>query len=146
MPRNLKGGNKAKKKANKDNIGRGIKDMVYPNEEENSHIAKVIKVLGDKRFTIIYLSDTGYKNEEMMAVLSRTASKRQGRIISDSIVKVSKRDFEDKCDILYQYNPEQVQTLINEKHISIEEKKDNNEDTFEFSNDNDDNDLDIENI
>lgn len=146
MPRNLKGGNKAKKRSNKDNQQKVTKDIPYPNTEENSHIAKVIKVCGDKRFTIKFLSDTGLKNEEMLSHLSRTASRRQGRIVIDSIVKVSKRDFEDKCDILYQYNPMEIQTLTKEKYIEIEVST-NNDDSIEFSNEvNNDEELDITNI
>ena len=133
MPRNLKGGNKAKKKSNKDTQNTQAKDIPYPNNEENSHIAKIIKVYGGCRFNIQFISDTGLKNEEMIAHLSRTASRRQGRIILDSIVKVSKRDFEDKCDILYQYNPSEIQRLVKENYISIQV---NNEDdsNIEFTN------------
>lgn len=133
MPRNLKGGNKAKKKSNKDTIGRVKKEMVYPSTEENSHIAKVTSVLGDKRFMVLMLSNTGLKDESMMSHLSRTASKRQGRIIVDSIVKISKRDFENKCDILYQYDQNEIQQLIKEDYIQIEVKNDDN-DVVEFSN------------
>ena len=68
-----------------------------------------------------------------MSHLSRTASRRQGRIMLDSVVKVSKRDFEEKCDILYKYDESEIQHLIQQKIISIEER--NNEDSggIEFS-------------
>ena len=146
MPRNLKGGNKAKKRSNKDTLNKVTKEIPYPNTEENSHIARVIKVCGDKRFTIKFLSDTGLKNEEMLSHLSRTASRRQGRIVIDSIVKVSKRDFEDKCDILYQYNPMEIDTLKKEKIIEIEVSS-NSDDNIEFSNDiSNDDEIDISDI
>lgn len=134
MPRNLKGGNKAKKKSNRDTINRSKKDIPYPQAELNEHIAKVTSVLGDKRFMILFISDTGLKNETMMSHLSRTASRRQGRIIVDSIIKVSKRDFEDKCDILYQYDQNEIQQLMRENIIIVEEKNDDNNDIL-FSND-----------
>lgn len=134
MPRNLKGGNKAKKKSNKDSLRRVKDDTPYPSEEENSHVAKVISVCGDKRFKVIYISDTGLKNEEMLSHLSRTASKRQGRIIVDSIVKVSKRDFEEKCDILYQYDANEIQQLIRDKIID-EDNHNDKDDAVIFSND-----------
>jgi translation initiation factor IF-1 len=133
MPRNLKGGKGAKKKSNKDSLRRVKDDTPYPSEEENSHVAKVTAVCGDKRFKIIYISDTGLKNEEMISHLSRTASKRQGRIVQDSIVKISKRDFEDKCDILYQYDANEIQQLIRDKIID-EDKHNDKDDTVIFSN------------
>ena len=72
--------------------------------------------------------------KNMLSHLSRTFYKRQGRIVIDSIVKVSKRDFEDKCDILYQYNPMEIETLKRKNHIEIEVSS-NNDDNIEFSND-----------
>lgn len=133
MPRNLKGGNKAKKKSNKDTHNMQSKDIPYPNTEENSHIAKVIKVYGGCRFNVQFISDTGLKNEEMLAHLSRTASRRQGRIILDSVIKVSKRDFEDKCDILYKYDDGEVQFLIQQKIITIEEKQNDDSTGIDFT-------------
>jgi translation initiation factor IF-1 len=145
MPRNLKGGNKAKKKSNKDTHNMQSKDIPYPNTEENSHIAKVIKVYGGCRFNVQFISDTGLKNEEMLAHLSRTASRRQGRIILDSVIKVSKRDFEDKCDILYQYNPSEIQKLVKENHINVQVSNDDDDNNIEFTNEiaNNENDIDI---
>ena len=145
MPRNLKGGNKAKKKSNKDSHNTQAKDIPYPNKEENSHIAKVIKVYGGCRFNVQFISDTGLKNEEMLAHLSRTASRRQGRIILDSVIKVSKRDFEDKCDILYQYNPSEIQKLVKENHINVQVSNDDDDNNIEFTNEiaNNENDIDI---
>ena len=121
------------------------KDIPYPNTEENSHIAKVIKVYGGCRFNVQFISDTGLKNEEMLAHLSRTASRRQGRIILDSVIKVSKRDFEDKCDILYQYNPSEIQKLVKENYINVQVSNDDDDNNIEFTNEiaNNENDIDI---
>ena len=137
MPRNLKGGNKAKKRSNKDSVRKEKKDIPLPLTEENSHVAKITSVLGDKRFNILILSDTGLKNETMLSHLSRTASRRQGRIILDSIVKISKRDFEDKCDILYKYDESEIQHLMQQKIISIEERQNEDETGIEFCTGND---------
>ena len=146
MPRNLKGGNKAKKKSNRDTLNKSKKDIPYPDAELNEHVAKVTSVLGDKRFNILFISDTGLKNETMLSHLSRTASKRQGRIIVDSIVKVSKRDFENKCDILYQYDSNEVQVLMRENIISNDEISKNDDDTgIEFTDGNNE-EFDISNI
>ena len=133
MPRNLKGGKGAKKKSNKDSVRKEKKDVPLPLTEENSHVAKITSVLGDKRFRILILSDTGLKNETMMSHLSRTASRRQGKIMLDSIVKISKRDFEDKCDILYKYDDGEVQFLIQQKIITIEEKQNDDSTGIDFT-------------
>ena len=147
MPKNLKGGNKAKKKSNKNANFNTRKEIPYPNVEENSHIAKVIKIYGGCRFNVQFISDTGLKNEEMLAHLSRTASKRQGRIILDSIIKVSKRDFEDKCDILYQYDTGEIQRLVKENYINVQVSNSEDENNIEFTNDDlNDNDIDISGI
>ncbi len=146
MPRNLKGGNKAKKKSNKDTQNTQAKDIPLSNKEENSHIAKVIKVYGGCRFNVQFISDTGLKNEEMLAHLSRTASRRQGRVILDSVLKVSKRDFEDKCDILYQYNPSEIQKLVKENYINIQVSNNADDNNIEFTNEVDDEEFDISGI
>ena len=64
MPKNLKGGNKAKKFSNKSINSRNKKDIPLPIPEENSHIAKVTGVLGDCRFNICFISDSGLKNND----------------------------------------------------------------------------------
>jgi translation initiation factor IF-1 len=139
MPRNNKGGNKAKKKSNKFIKQASKQDAPLPCEEENSHVGKVTGVLGDKRFNILYLSDTGLKNEKMIAHLSKTASRRQGRIILDSIIKVSKRDFEDKADILYQYSKTEIDYLIQNNIISNIEQRTNSNEDFDFCDEETDN-------
>ena len=74
MPRNLKGGNKAKKQGSK-NVGiRRNRETPIPNTDDNQHIGKVIKILGDCRFTVKILSDNGLKNDEMICWLA--ASKK----------------------------------------------------------------------
>ena len=83
----------------------------------------------------------------MLAHLSRTASRRQGRIILDSIVKVSKRDFEDKCDILYQYNTTEIQKLVKENHINVQVSNNEDDNNIEFTNEvADDEEFDISGI
>jgi len=142
MPRNLKGGNKAKKKSNKGAGVRTRKDIPLPEEDENSHIAKVISVLGDCRFNIEIISDTGIKKEVMISHLSKSA-RRFGRVVSGSIVKVSKRDFENKCDILYTYDPSEVDFLNNNNFIDKNECTLNEEGGISFTNEANDEDLDI---
>ena len=146
MPRNLKGGNKAKMFSNKSVNSRDKRNIPLPVSEDNSHIAKVIGVLGDCRFKIEFISDSGLKKECMISHLPRS-SKKYGRIVNDSIVKVSKRDFENKCDILYTYDPSEVQYLYNKKIIEKDEEK--NEDNVDINfiiNNDGDNEIDISGI
>ena len=142
MPRNLKGGNKAKKQGSK-NVGmRKEKETPLPNSDDNQHVGKVIKILGDCRFTVKILSNNGLKNEEIISWLA-ASKKRYGRIVLDSYVLVSKREFENKCDILYPYDKNDIEFLLNNKNIEREEKNDQEGDII-FAEDNAD--LDIDNI
>lgn len=148
MPRNTKGGNKAKKFSNKNVNNRDKKYIPLPIEEDNSHIAKVNGVLGDCRFNVEFISDTGLKKESMLSHLPRS-SRKYGRVVVGSIVKVSKRDFENKCDILYTYNPTEIQYLLSKKIIEkTEENLEDNEYEIIFNNDdnNDNDDIDISDI
>jgi translation initiation factor IF-1 len=142
MPRNLKGGNKAKKKSNKSLSVRNRKDIPLPEEDENSHIAKVTSVLGDCRFNIEILSDTGIKKELMISHLPRS-SRRFGRVVIGSIVKVSKRDFENKCDILYTYDPSEVDYLVSSNYIDKDNESSTEEGGISFTNEVIEDELDI---
>ena len=145
MPRNIKGGNKAKKFSNKSVNSRDKKNIPLPVSEDNSHIAKVTGVLGDCRFNIEFISDSGLKKECMISHLPRS-SRKYGRIGNDSIVKVSKRDFENKCDILYTYDPSEVQYLYNKKIIEKDEEQNEDNGDINFILNNGDDEIDISDI
>jgi hypothetical protein len=145
MPRNIKGGNKAKKFSNKSVNSRDKKNIPLPVSEDNSHIAKVTGVLGDCRFNIEFISDSGLKKECMISHLPRS-SRKYGRIVNDSIVKVSKRDFENKCDILYTYDPSEVQYLYNKKIIEKDEEQNEDNGDINFILNNGDDEIDISDI
>ena len=145
MPRNIKGGNKAKKFSNKSVNSRDKKNIPLPVSEDNSHIAKVTGVLGDCRFNIEFISDSGLKKECMISHLPRS-SRKYGRIVNDSIVKVSKRDFENKCDILYTYDPSEVQYLYNKKIIEKDEEQNEDNGDINFIINNGDDEIDISDI
>ena len=147
MPRNINGGNKAKKFSNKTVNFRDKKNIPLPVSEDNLHIAKVTGVLGDCRFNIEFISDTGLKKECMISHLPRS-SRKYGRIVNESIVKVSKRQFENKCDILYTYDQSEVQYLRNKKIIDINEEQteDNGDINFIQDSGGGDDEYDISNI
>jgi len=140
MPRNLKGGNKAKKFSNKNVSTRSKKDTPIPNIEENSHVARVTGVLGDCRFTIHFVSDSGFKNESMISHLPKS-SRKFGRVMNGSYVKVSKRDFENKSDILYIYDGTEVDYLIKECIIEKNQEQIMEENGISFSKEEEDFDI-----
>lgn len=143
MPRNLKGGNKAKKQGSKNVNARRNREAPFPNAEDNQHIAVVNKILGDCRFNVKILSNNGLKNEEIICWLP-ASKKKYGRVQLDSYVLMSKREFENKADILYLYNSSDVENLVQYKIIErdIENKE---TDDIIFTERNDD-EIEIDNI
>ena len=81
----------------------------------------------------------------MISHLPRS-SRKYGRIVNDSIVKVSKRDFENKCDILYTYDPSEVQYLYNKKIIEKDEEQNEDNGDINFIINNGDDEIDISDI
>ena len=143
MPRNLKGGNKAKKQGSKNVNARRNREAPSPNTEDNQHIGVVNKILGDCRFNVKILSNNGLKNEEIICWLP-ASKKKYGRVQLDSYVLISKREFEHKADILYLYNSSDVENLVQYK--IIEKDVDNKEtDDIIFAERNDD-EIEIDNI
>ena len=62
MPKNLKGGNKAKKQKNSDPTVK-LKPTYLPSSSLNEHIGVVNKKYGFKQYDITVVSDTGHKGE-----------------------------------------------------------------------------------
>ena len=135
MPRNLKGGNKAKKQGSKNTGIRKVKDTPLPNKDDNQHVGIVTKILGDCRFNVKIISDNGLKNEEITSWLA-ASKKKYGRIVLDSYVLVSKRDFENKCDILYPYDKSDIENLLSNNIIERGIREDEDEDII-FANEDD---------
>lgn len=117
MPKNLKGGNKAKKQKNNIDF-LSVKETPIPVESENSHVAKIVGILGDCRFKCKIINGDGILPTEILVHLPKS-SKKYGRIVGESIVKISLRDFEvNKGDILYCYNQNDIQFLISNGYMA----------------------------
>jgi translation initiation factor IF-1 len=135
MPKNLKGGNKAKKfKNSTDTLS--VKETPIPLQSENSHVAKIVGIMGDCRFKCKIVTADGISPTDIIVHLPKS-SRKFGRIVSDSIVKISLRDFEvNKGDILYNYNQNDIQFLINNGYMTNMVSNTNNEnDELIFSDD-----------
>jgi translation initiation factor 1A len=106
MPKNLK------KKKNKKNSNKPVEKRVLIFKEELQEYAKIIKLLGDRKVTLL-LSD----NSECLGIIPGRFRKRVWMKTGD-IVLVSRRDFQDnKLDIIYKYNDEEKRTLVKKYEI-----------------------------
>jgi translation initiation factor IF-1 len=142
MPRNLKGGNKAKKGANKNvQSKKGKDDTPLPDESLKQYIGQVISVYGDCRYNSKIINKDTISLKELMIHLPGSL-KRKSRISVGSIVMVSHRGFENKGDICYLYSSDDKEFLISKGYIfdknikndDDDDDDDDNNDGFVFEN------------
>lgn len=125
MPRNLKGGNKAKKGANKNVQSRkGKDDTPLPDESQKQYIGQVVNVYGDSRYNAKIINKDTISLNELMIHLPG-ALKRRSRVGIGSIVMISHRGFENKGDICYLYSPDDKEFLVSKGYI-FEKNSSNN--------------------
>ena len=118
MPRNTKGGNKAKKGKNQQQPT----ELLLKDNTEDQQYAKVIKVLGNCRFELLSLDD----NKTRIGHMRGKLRKRAWTSVED-IVLISLREFqEDKCDIIHKYKNEEVLKLRDMGQIVEKEKEQTN--------------------
>lgn len=104
---NKKGG---KNKKNKNNAFVEKRTLFYP--EDLQEYGKISKLLGDRRINVI-LAD----NTEVLAIIPGKFRKRCWMKVNDIII-VSKREFqEDRWDVCYKYNDDEIRQLAKEKEI-----------------------------
>ena len=112
MVKNTKGGNKAKNQARKNynnHISLKFNDIAKTEEQE---YARVLKVFGSGRYELLC-----YDGITRLGI-SRGKINHRVKIKIDSIVLISKRDYQDnKCDILYTYNNDELNLLILKEEI-----------------------------
>ena len=117
MPRNLHGGNKAKRGANKNAQSRkGKDDTPLPDENEKQYVGQIISVFGDCRFNAKLINKECAPDKELVVHLAGSLKKRC-RISVGSIVMVSHRHFENKGDICYVYSSDDKEYLIGKGYI-----------------------------
>lgn len=117
MPRNLHGGNKAKRGANKNAQPRkGKDDTPIPDENEKQYVGQIASVFGDCRYNAKLINKECAPDKELMVHLAGSL-KRRCRVMVGSIVLISHRDFENKGDILYVYTADDKEYLISKGYI-----------------------------
>jgi hypothetical protein len=123
MPKkNIFGGKKAKSLKNGGTIQKN-REIPLPEEEDDSHIAIIIKNLGDGRFHCQKINQNGIDKQIYVANLSSGTRRKhcKGIIINiNTYVLMSVREFQkDKTDIIFVYRDPEVNQLIEENFISI---------------------------
>jgi initiation factor 1A len=127
MPRNLKGGNKAKKGANKNTQSKKSKDDTpLPDESQKQYIGQVVNVYGDCRYNAKIINKDTISLKELMVHLPGSL-KRKCRIAVGSIVMVSYRGFENKGDICYLYSSDDKEFLLSKGYIFEKNNMNNND-------------------
>ena len=127
MPRNLKGGNKAKKGANKNTQSKKSKDDTpLPDESQKQYIGQVVNVYGDCRYNAKIINKDTISLKELMVHLPGSL-KRKCRVAVGSIVMVSYRGFENKGDICYLYNSDDREFLLSKGYIFEKNNMNNND-------------------
>lgn len=144
MPKNKIGGSGAKKAASKNNqqTARAI-----PLKEELQDYGMVQNLLGNGRLKVLCLTD---KVERLGTIRGNMYKKVW--INKDDIILVSLREYQDdKCDVIFKYNPDEVKFLKKNGHIpkDLETVREEREDELiEFGNDesSSDKEIDIDDI
>jgi len=113
MPKNS-GGNKARK-GRKDGGSSKSKVIPLPETEDDSHIGRITKVNGDCRFDAQIVTSTG--TSKTMSVHLSKGKRKLGRIVNGSFILFSIREYEEKGDILYLYNTDEVSYLTKSGEI-----------------------------
>jgi translation initiation factor IF-1 len=113
MPKNLFGGNKAKKGRNRAPPRKERKDLPLPDATKDSHVAHVIQVLGDRRFTVEILTNKNKSKSVQCRIPTRL--KKSGRVVIGTHVLINSSV--DNIEIDYVYSEEDVIHLINTDEI-----------------------------
>ena len=139
MPKNIKGGKKAKGLKN-SGISNKNRDIPVPIEDDDSHIAIITKVQGDSRFLCQIINSYGLQSKVYPVNLSKGTLNKFGKGIiigTDTYILISIREFQkDKGDIIFIYQDSEIPYLISLGHmIAINKDKDMDCDkNFIFSN------------
>ena len=149
--KNKQGGKKTKKQK-RDADKEGNSSLVIPNKDEGTHLARIVKILGNLRAKV----RTEDNNEYIGKICGNVRKKFY--FGNGDYVMISIRDFEtnnNKCDILWKYDIKQQKILCkyyNFNDIKIEQDRifENNinddEVLFEYSKNDDLNNDTIDNI
>ncbi|VVU94679.1 hypothetical protein CPAV1605_404 [seawater metagenome] len=110
MPRNFKGGNKAKKRGNKK-TGMSTRGLRMKDADDQEY-AKIGKALGSGRFSVTIFSDDSEKMGTVCGSLYKRVWMREGDVVLVSYRSCnSAQDHGKHVDIIHKYNPDEAKTL-----------------------------------
>jgi hypothetical protein len=136
MPKNTKGGNKAKSQKNSSGPKKN-RDIPFPEEDDDSHIAVVTKVQGDGRYLCQIVDLCGTQPQVYPVNLSKGVKFRYSKGIIISIgtyILISIREFQkDKGDIIFVYNDSEKTYLVDNNYIQITNVETQEDEGIQFS-------------
>lgn len=118
MPRNIYGGNKAKKGKNKKFVNT---ELIFK-ENDDYDYAQVINNLGNGQLDLVIINKNGYLKKSIGIIRGKI---RKVKFYKNDIVLIGYRDFEKKyknitlCDVLYKYSEDHKNMLVHYGEISI---------------------------
>ena len=122
MPRNIKGGNKAKSQKNSSGPTKH-REIPIPEESDDSHVAVITKVQGDGRYLCQIINKEGLQPEIYPANLSKGVKNKYARGIIMTLgtyILISIREFQkDKSDIIFVYRDSEISYLIENEYIAV---------------------------
>ena len=134
MPKNTKGGNKAKSQKNSAGPIKN-REIPVPLQEDDSHVAIITKVHGDGRYLCQIVNETGMQKQTYPVNLSSGVKKRYGKGMNIGLgtyILFSIREFQkDKGDIIFLYKDNEINYLV-ENGIIIITNEENKEEEIQF--------------
>jgi len=147
MPKNIKGGKKAKSLKNSSGETKH-RDIPFPEESDDSHVAIITAVNGDGRYLCQIINIDGLQPQVYPVNLSRGVKQKHAKgiiIVKGTYVLMAIREFQkDKGDIIFVYRDSEISHLVDDNYICIinVSNEDNNDDGVIFADDiNDDNEI-----
>jgi hypothetical protein len=123
MPKNIKGGKKAKSLKNSTTPNKA-RDIPFPEKEDDSHVALITKVQGDSRYLCQIVNVNGIQPNVYPVNLSKGTKNKYGRgivITNGTYVLISIREFQkDKGDIIFIYKDSELGFLIDNNYMIID--------------------------
>jgi len=135
MPKNTKGGNKAKSQKNSSGFKKN-REIPVPEEDDDSHIAIITKVNGDGRYLCQIINELGTQPQIYPVNLSRGVKNKysKGIIGIGTYILISIREFQkDKGDIIFVYNNTEISHLLDNNYIQIINNNTQENDGIQFS-------------
>lgn len=122
MPKNTKGGKKAKSMKNSTTPLKA-REVPYPEQEDDSHVASITKVFGDGRYLCQIVDKSGILPGDYQINLSSGVKRKYARgiiIVPGTYVLMAFREFQkDKGDIIFVYKDSELDYLVQNDYIIL---------------------------